>query len=148
MTNPILIVEDQKLTLESLENAVNQVMPKYISGFSKGQYDVAKCYRDARDKIISNDYQFILLDHRLPMNDPGNLEDTDFESFSDSLVNIGYTLISGIKERNLPTVIIGTSSLHGSELRDMPSPDYKMSKMWGESETDLEKILRTISGGQ
>jgi len=145
MKNPILIVEDQKLTLESLEFAVNKVMPHYIQGFQKGQYDIAKCYRDARDKIIENVYQFILLDHKLPMNDPLNLEDTNFDAFCENLVGIGYSLIEGIKARALPTVIIGTSSLRGEELSMFPKPDHKMNKMWGDAEKDLEDILRQIN---
>ncbi|MFA5724607.1 MAG: hypothetical protein WC979_10215 [Candidatus Pacearchaeota archaeon] len=145
MKNPILIVEDQKLTLESVEFAVNKVMPKYHSDFQKGQYDIARCYRDARDKIIENVYQFIFLDHRLPMNDPLNLEDTNFNAFCESLVDIGYSLIEGIKARNLPTVIIGTSSLRGQDLSMFPKPDYKMSKMWGDAEKNLEDILRQIN---
>ncbi len=147
MANQILIVEDQKLTLESLEYAVNAVFPKYFPEFQKRQYDVARCYRNARDKIIENIYQFILLDHKIPMNDPGDLEDTNFHAFCNSLQNIGYTLISGIRERNLPTVIIGTSSLKGNELRQMPKPDFSISKMWGEAEADLENILKQLKGG-
>jgi CheY-like chemotaxis protein len=148
MNSPkILIIEDQSATLEALENAVNTVIPKFKPDYQIRQYDVARCYNDAESKINQNQYDLILLDHRLPMNDMGNLEDTDFDAFCDSLENLGYRLILKIKEKSPDCVVIGTSSLSKGELRGMLSPDFKMSKMWGDAEADLENILRQVKGG-
>ena len=118
----------------------------HYSGFSKGNYDVARCYADAQQRISKNDYQMVLLDNRMPYEDQGDLERTDFDRFCSSLENIGYTLIPVIKEKNPSTVIIGTSSLSKGELRGLPTPDYTMSKMWGDAETDLENRLNQIKG--
>ncbi len=140
----LLIVEDQSGPLEALVFAVNKVMPAHYTDFSKGGYDVARCYADAEKRISENDYQLVLLDHRIPYEDQGDLERTDFGRFCSSLENIGYTLIPVIKGRNPNTVIIGTSSLSKGELRGLPTPDYTMSKMWGDAETDLEDRLGQI----
>jgi len=40
--------------------------------------------------------------------------------------------------------VIGTSSLAKNELKGMPVPDFTMSKMWGDAEKDLERILQEI----
>jgi len=97
--------------------------------------------------MISNRYDFILLDHQMPIRNVGNLEDTDFDSFTRSLKPVGYALINGIKEQNPQIVVIGTSSLSASELRPYPIPDYVMSKMWNKSERDLDIILSQINAG-
>ena len=81
----------------------------------------------------------------MPIRNVGNLEDTDFDSFTRFLRPVGYSLINEIKEQNPQTVVIGTSSLSASELRNPPVPDYVMSKMWNESERDLDRILSEIS---
>ncbi|OGY48255.1 MAG: hypothetical protein A3D39_00120 [Candidatus Buchananbacteria bacterium RIFCSPHIGHO2_02_FULL_39_17] len=140
----ILIVEDQNGPLGALEFAINEVMPLYDAGFSNKKYDIARCYDDARNKILENNYALILLDNRMSYHDLGELEHTDFDRFCDSLQNIGYTLIPLIKERNQQTVIIGTSSLSAGELEDLPTPDYTMSKMYGQAEDDLARILGEI----
>ena len=44
------------------------------------------------------------------------------------------------------TKIIGTSSM-SKEIRYEPSPDYSMSKMFGQAEQDLEIILKELKGG-
>ena len=80
----------------------------------------------------------------MPYEDMGDLEETDFDKFSSSLKNIGYSLISKIMEINPNTIIIGTSSLSKSELRNFPTPDYTMSKTLGEAEKDLEDILNQV----
>lgn len=147
MTTPkILIVEDQKGTLESLEFAVNTVIPKLHPDFQKGRYDVARCYSDSENMVNQNQYGLVLLDNRMPYNNQGDLEDTDFDAFCDSLEDLGYKLIPKIKQRNPNCIVVGTSSLSKNELRGMPAPDYKMSKMWGDAERDLENILKQITG--
>ena len=142
----LLIVEDQEGPLEALERAVNKVMPAHYTDFLKGDYDLARCYDNAQKKILENDYQIVLLDNRLPYNDQGDLETTDFDRFCSNLENIGYTLIPVIKVRNPNTIVIGTSSLSKGELRGLPVPDYTMTKMWGDAETDLEEKLKQIKG--
>ena len=135
----ILILEDQIGTLESLEYAVNKIMPKFYDSFEEKNYDVAQCYNEAQEMISKNNYDFIFLDHRVPYENQGNLEDEDMDKFSASLRNVGYSLISKIREKTPYTKIIGTSSM--KKLDDFPNPDHSMSKFWVESEKDLESIL-------
>jgi CheY-like chemotaxis protein len=137
----ILIVEDQSGPLEALEFAVKTVFPRYSTEF---HYDTARCYEDAQ-RMIPNRYDIVLLDHQMPIGNVGTLEDTDFDSFTRSLRPVGYSLINEIKEQNPQTVVIGTSSLSTSELRQYPAPDYVMSKMWNQSEGDLDNILSRIN---
>jgi len=96
----ILIVEDQKGPLETLEFTVNKVMPTYFFDFTQNDYDVAKCYNDAQRRISDQDYELVLLDNRIPYEDQGDLEDVNMNKFSASLENIGYSLIPIIKRRN------------------------------------------------
>ena len=128
----ILIVEDQSGPLEALESAVKRVAPKY---FPELHCDTARCYEDAQrmiqDSYDQDSYDIVLLDHRMPIKNTGDLEDTDFQAFSNSLRNAGYSLIDEIKRHNSRTVVIGTSSLPQSELGRQSSPDYTMSKQWG-----------------
>jgi hypothetical protein len=141
----LLIVEDQDGPLRALEFAVNKVMPSHYADFSKSSYDVVRCYADAQKRILENDYQMVLLDNRMPYEDQGDLEETDFDKFCSSLENIGYGLIPLIRERNPQAIVVGTSSLSARELRDHPSPDYTMTKMWGDAERDLEDRLNQIN---
>lgn len=145
MTNKkILIVEDQRYPLQALKYAVSKMMPRYYEEFTKADYEVAKCYSSAKEKISSNKYWTVLLDNRMPYLDQGNLEDRDMERFSASLEEIGYNLIPLIKSRNPKTIVIGTSSLSQRDLRGSPTPDFTMSKMWGDAEKDLDRILKNI----
>jgi CheY-like chemotaxis protein len=137
----ILIVEDQNGPLEALEFAVKTVFPVYSTEF---HYDTARCYEDAQ-KMLPNGYDIVLLDHVMPIKDIGDLEETDFDSFRKSLRQVGYSLIDKIKRQNSQTVVIGTSSLSALELRNHPAPNYVMSKMWNESERDLDRILSEIN---
>ena len=140
----MLIVEDQSEPLEALEFAVKTVFPAYSTEF---HYDTARCYEDAQ-RMIPNRYDIVLLDHRIPIRDVGNLEDTDFDSFTKSLRPVGYSLINEIKRQNPQTVVIGTSSISASELKQHPTPDYVMSKMWNKSEIDLDNILRLMQDNE
>ena len=137
----ILIVEDQKWTLKALENAVEKVIPKFYSSHT---CDVAKSYNEVIG-AMGNRYDLILLDHMMPIDNVGDLEDRDMYAFSETLRGIGYSLISVIYEViGRDTVIIGTSSLDADELRNEEKPMYTMSKMWNEAEKDLERILTNI----
>ena len=136
----MLIVEDQKYPLMALELAVKSLSDKAI--LKVDELKVVKCYLDAERLFDSKEYDIILLDNRMPMENLGDLEDTDFEKFSQSLKNIGYSLIPRIREKSPHALIIGTSSLSRDELRELPTPDYKMSKMFDDAETDLERILK------
>src|SRR3989344_1446865 len=130
-----IIIEDQQYPLEALERAVKAV------GIS--QYDVAHHYVQARNFILKNTYDLVLLDHRMPYGDPGNLEQEDFSRFSDSLADLGYTLIPEIRVRMPTAVIVGTSSERNP--RNLPCPDYKMRKTFEEAGGDLREILQSIS---
>ena len=129
----VLIVEDQKYPLESLEWAVKKFF---------ASYSIAKSYNQASELIERDEFDVVFLDNRMPLEDQGDLEERDMRKFSESLENIGYTLIPMIKSRNPKVIVIGTSSMSKNELNGMPFPDYKMSKMWGDAERDLEAILR------
>jgi len=130
----VLIVEDQKYPLEALEFAVKNVMPA-------AEYDIAQSFTAAEQAIEGERYDIILLDHRLPREDTGNLEMEDMSSFSDLLREIGYNLIPQIKEKCPETIIIGTSSLRSKALRNFLQPDHTMSKTWDEAEEQLQTII-------
>lgn len=133
-----LIVEDQKYPRSALKTAVMMIDSSYSLDFSTN-------YSDARDKISSNSYDVVLLDHRMPMNDVGDLESKDMKAFSASLENIGYSLIPVIESRNPRTIIIGTSSLSKKELGELLSPDFTIRKTFDEAKDDLEKILQEVA---
>ena len=126
----LLIVEDQKWPLRALETAVSKILPS-------ARYDIARCYVDAESQIRQNQYDMILLDHRMPHEDQGDLETRDRNAFSDILEEIGYGLIPMIRERNPDTRIVGTSSL--SHLGNAPQPDYVISKL--DAVSDLGKVV-------
>ncbi len=138
----LLIVEDQSPPLRALEGAVKAILPKYCSGFSPQDYDVARCYTQAEELISSHGYDLILLDHRMPCEDTDNLEQDDFRAFCDKLENIGYGLIPLIKEKSPSAVIIGTSSLSAEELRRFPLPEYQLDKV--RAFQQLESLLVKI----
>ncbi len=138
----ILLVEDQKYPLEALEHALRTVTPRYFPQFS---HAVAKCYDEAEEQIEQDIFDIVLLDHRMPRRNQGDLEERDMKAFGETCEGIGYSLIEPIRRRSPRTVVIGTSSMSGDELRGQPSPDYTMSKMWGSAERDLDKIFTELS---
>ncbi len=154
----ILIVEDQLDTLRSLERAASVVFPAHYQTKFRG-YDVARSFNNAQNAITNQNYDFVLLDHRMPenpMTEPeiirngGSLSDLTGEQqiaymneedrVSRLCEGIGYTLIPKIRQRNPRTVIIGTSSMN-RELESMPKPNYQIRKFPGQAEEDLEKVL-------
>src|SRR3989344_190577 len=88
----ILIVEDQKSPVKALEDAVDSVMPRYIPSYSSQNRETVRCYSEARDKLANKEYLIVLLDHRMPIQNTGNLEKENFDLFSAQLANIGYSL--------------------------------------------------------
>jgi CheY-like chemotaxis protein len=140
----LLIVEDQKWTLMSLKAAVDSVMPAYFPGFSKKDYDIAKWYADAEQKISQNSYDIVLLDHRMPYDDVGDLEETDMKKFSASLENIGYSLVKPIKKKNPKAIVIGTSSMKPEDIRGFQAPDYRLDKL--DAEKELDRIMKELKG--
>ena len=139
----VLIVEDQG-PLETLERAVNEIFPKHYAGFTSSNYHVARCYNDAQSRIFAGDYEFIILDHRMPLEDVGDLEDKDFDAFCRTLQNVGYRLIPLIKKKNSQTIVIGTSSLSRDELRRCSVPDFRLEKVSMQVSEDLEKIVEQV----
>jgi len=137
----ILIVEDQEGPRECLESAVKKILPRYFEEGSK--YEVAKWYTQAEELIRANHYDIVILDHRMPYSDPGCTDWTDFEKFCATLENIGYGLISLIRETNPSAIIIGTSSLSPDELGSAPKPEYMIKKS-RDAEAQLEKIFKNI----
>lgn len=141
----ILVLEDQKYPLESLQIAINEVFPEFFPD-AKLELDIASSYNGAILLINANQYDFAFIDHRIPWNDLGNMEDEDFKRFSSLLEEVGYELIDEVKKTSPNVVVIGTSSLSEGELRRFPQPDYKISKGWDEAEGDLSRVLSEIKG--
>ncbi|PIN88521.1 hypothetical protein COU61_04565 [Candidatus Pacearchaeota archaeon CG10_big_fil_rev_8_21_14_0_10_35_13] len=136
----VLIVEDQEMPTMVLSWAVEKVMPSFFEGFDKRSYDVARCYSEAKDRISNEDYEVILLDHKMPRENQTVLEASDSRAFARTLENIGYRLIPEIQRRNPECLVIGTSSLLERELRGYKAPVRTLDK----SGYDLDKTLRKI----
>ena len=110
----ILIVEDQRYPLEALEEAVIKVAPEYIPEFDPEEdYVVAKSFNTARDLIEENEYDLVLLDHRMPLTDQGDLEETDLSRYSGTLHEIGYSLIEKIKGTPISKKVEGMANSVG-----------------------------------
>jgi CheY-like chemotaxis protein len=101
--------------------------------------DCATSYTAAQEHIRNSQYGLVLLDHRMPRHDQGDLEQRDMRAFSDTLEEIGYGLIPEIRERSPGALIIGTSSL--SVITSSVRPEFTMRKMWDDAEIDLEQVL-------
>ncbi len=141
----LLLVEDQENTSLLLEGAIAAVLPKYVPGFTG--YPVARWYTQAEQMIRDIQYDWIILDHRIPEHDPRFSDIKDGAAYSEKLDEAqdrgigGYGLISLIRERNPSAIIIGTSSL-GSGLDRFPRPDYTINKL--EAERELEEVIQKI----
>lgn len=142
----LLIVEDQELPREALEYAINTVMLKFYEGFSKGDYDCARWYTEAEKLIAERTYDLVLLDHKMPYENPGCKDTEDIKKFSNTLQDIGYALIRKIKAKNPKTIVIGTSSLSERELSGSIKPDFTMRKDFIRTESDLERIVAQMKG--
>ena len=143
----LLIVEDQEFPREALEFAVKNVMPKYYEGFNKDNYVCARWYVEAEKFIAEKAYDFVLLDHRMPYENPQCKDTENMQIFSDTLQDIGYALIEKIKAKNPRGVVIGTSSLSERELSGFAKPDFTLRKDFIHTESDLEYILTQLKEG-
>lgn len=139
----ILILEDQSGPLEVLEVAISTLFLEFYPD-EKFELDVARSFLGAKALINANQYDFAFIDHRIPYEDVGNLEEEDFERFIDSLEEIGYIMIKRVKEASPNVIVIGTSSLSSSELKPFIRPDYKIRKNRREAKRDLRRVLSEI----
>ena len=99
----ILIVEDMGRALRSLRSAVGDTLPN-------SEVDEARSYYSAKNIIMQNNYDLVLLDDRMPYNDLVELEQSDPKEYSNHLESLGYSLAPEIRKRNPNAIIIGTSS--------------------------------------
>lgn len=141
----LLIVEDIDIVLKIIEDAVQDIVPKYYPHLD---YDVARCFIDAENiikKSSKRPYDVILLDHRMPLLYEPEIEQDifDMDRHDQRLINAGYALIPLIRKVNPKTVIIGTSSL-SSEVEFLAKPDYTLRKLPDTIRGDLDNILQDI----
>ena len=141
----ILVVEDQEMPQDAIKYALAQTLPEinreavvtYVTNFEAAKLAIAS----------NAEFELIILDHRMPRSDVGNLEDRDPRAFSESLVDIGYTLIPEIREARPNCKVIGTSSM-GQELAKMPQPDGQVDKSRLYSpEIEFSPMLRSMFSG-
>src|SRR3989338_5071210 len=102
----ILILEDQKYPLEILQLAINSAFPLFYED-AKIESNIARSYNQAEKMIKEGGFDFALIDHRVPLNNVGNLEEEDMRQFSASLREIGYGLIESVKTHNPGITVIG-----------------------------------------
>jgi len=151
----ILVVEDQSATLEELSLAIREAMLGEVieSRFSDcpeqelGERGivVARDYNHAQEAIENDSYDFVFLDHRIPREyDPEIEGDKDILVYSETLEDIGYSLIPRIRGKNGQTTIIGTSSCSQQKLMRFEKPDFRLEKAWGNATKDLKGILNRI----
>jgi len=117
-------------------------VPKCGHTLEEKDITIARYYTRAVDLITTNTYDLILLDHRMPHDYLGDLEEKNIRQYSDQLMNIGYLLVPLIKNSNPSTLLIGTSSFRKEEIKISPLPDHHISKMWGDAEQQLEAVLK------
>ncbi len=142
----ILVIEDQKGPIGAIQYALSQSLPplnldpevRYVTN-----------YTDAEKEIASEErFDLILLDHRLPRVDVGDLEDRDMRAFSDKLADIGYNLIPTIRTQQPQSIIIGTSSMRDEieGLEQMPDENIVKSDMYF-PEKEFSPLLRRLVTG-
>lgn len=131
----ILLVEDQQGPLKLLAGIIIEA----AINFNDYQFVIATSYKEAKINIENGVFDIVLLDHRLPYEDQGDLENTDFDKFCESLQNVGYGLITEIKRKNPNCIVIGTSSMKEEALR-LGRPDFSIEKL-NVTSGDLKKIM-------
>ncbi|MBW3012836.1 hypothetical protein KY340_01405 [Candidatus Woesearchaeota archaeon] len=138
----VLIVEDDIDSLEltadvllyEIQNEPRAVIKKIddpAKELRQKGFDVAQTYSEAEQYIQANDYDYILLDHKMP------------RAKGEPVESIGYTLIPVIRKKNPRTIIIGTSSVPDCLLAGLDLPDRHINKITMELETILREILDT-----
>jgi CheY-like chemotaxis protein len=135
----ILIVEDQKWPLKNIEDALK----KHVTNF---EHEVAYWYTQAEEMIRSGcEYDVILLDHRMPYDKPDCTEDGDFNRFCDQLRNIGYGLVSVIRDCLPKAIVIGTSSLSQDEIRHhgYSLPEKTIEKL--EARNEIPRVFAELN---
>ncbi len=139
----ILVIEDQKGPIGAIQYALSKSLPplnldpevRYVTN-----------YADAAKEIASDQrFDLILLDHRMPKVDLGDLEDRDMRAFSDNLADIGYNLIPVIRTQQPQSIIIGTSSMRDEikGLNQMPDENIVKSDMYS-PEKEFSPLLRRL----
>ncbi len=141
MATKILVIEDQEAPWENYELVLIQ-----ICKIAKVDVDRARWYTEAQEKIESKQYNIIFLDHRMPEDDPGCTDLSDFERFCGKLQNIGYGLLPLVQQEQPNAVVIGTSSLSRGEIGRYVAPERLLNKtnMFDE----LPGIMSSIPTGE
>lgn len=122
MAEKVLIVEDSREILDFLETAVKKVMPEF------GRDSASNCFQ-AWTLVRQNLYPIVILDNGIPTSEYAPFPIID-----------GYLLIPTIKSRSNQTTIIGTSSMHSSQLVDLPKPDFQLDK-----NSSPDNVIRDLS---
>ena len=119
----VLVVEDQEMPWMMFKAALK------ACGIPPETVVRARCYSEAEEKIQSEKYDLIFLDHRMPMDDPGFTDSLDLKAFSGYLQEIGYGLLPLIATHQPQAVVVGTSSLSASERGSFGTPPHYISKL-------------------
>lgn len=131
----VLIVEDQRFTLEGLT---------FVLGKCGLKYEVVKSYEDAKARIPRGGFDLVLLDNTMPLSDAGDLEETDFSAYAKLLQAVGYGLTALIRSSEPTAKIIGTTS--GRGVGDFDAVFEGKSLLFSdEGEERFRKVLRAIS---
>lgn len=134
----ILVIEDQEAPWENYMLILGQ-----ICKIVKADVDRARWYTEAEKMVESDQYDIIFLDHRMPQDDPGCTDVSDFDRFRDQLQNIGYGLLTLIQHKQPNAVVVGTSSLSRGEIGRYSSPERRLDKtnMFDELPELLNSVL-------
>ncbi len=133
----ILVIEDQEACWGGYLFALTEERNIPLENVQR-----ARWYTEAEEKLISDKYDVIFLDHRMPYNDPKCTDVSDFDAFSKHFQNIGYGLLPLIKEHQPEALIVGSSSLCKGEIGQYEIPLTTIKKLYLEDE--VCKILDSV----
>lgn len=133
----ILVIEDQEMPWSNFKIVLLQ-----ICKMREEDIERARWLEEAEAKLRTDEYDLILLDHRMPYDDPGCTDQSDFDLFVGKLDNIGYRLLPLIKKTQPKAVVVGTSSLSADELRFYEAPSRSMSKL--NAFEELPKLIDSL----
>ncbi len=119
----ILVIEDQEAPWENYLLALTQ-----ICHIPEADITRARWYTEAEEKIASGTYDIVFLDHRMPYDDPGCTDASDFGKFVESLQGIGYNLTALLQSKQPQAVVVGTSSLNPKDFGPYKFPTLKLDK--------------------